>query len=182
MQDLGTLPGGTQSSAYGINDSGQVVGWSNSSSSSTLGQAFLYSGRQMIDLNTLIPADSGWTLRQAQAINSTGQIVAYGDKEGVGRRALLLTPSSATPEEQLQALKEDLNALDLPHGANTSLQAKLNDALSALQDNDTASACTALSDFINQLNAQAGKKNISQSEADSLTAAARQIMTAIGCQ
>ncbi len=179
MKDLGTLGDDSNSSyANDINDSGQVVGTSATGIGSP--HAFLYENGQMTDLNSLIPAGSGWLIESAQGINNDGQIVVSGSKDGVGTHALLLTPQP--PEEQIQTLKDDLNAVALPSGTNTSLQAKLNDALNALQADDTTTACTALSDFINQVKAQAGKKKISQTDADSLIAAAERIMTSIGCQ
>lgn len=89
LVDLGTLPGGTQSFAYGINNSGQIVGASDSASSTL--HAFLHSGGSMKDLNTLIPANSGWVLTEARAINSSGQIVGNGIKDGEPR-AFLLKP------------------------------------------------------------------------------------------
>src|SRR5215212_2677886 len=86
LQDLGTLGG--NSTAWDINDSSQVVGYSYTSAGAK--HAFLKeSGQPMIDLNSLIPADSGWTIRDARAINTDGQIAATGDKEGVGQHALL---------------------------------------------------------------------------------------------
>ena len=92
LQDLGTLGG--NSTAWDINDSSQVVGYSYTSAGAK--HAFLKeSGQPMIDLNSLIPADSGWTIRDARAINNDGQIAATGDKEGVGQHALLLTPTSS---------------------------------------------------------------------------------------
>jgi probable HAF family extracellular repeat protein len=99
MQDLGDLEGGNLSQAMGINDSGQVVGRSYVGSASYVsgsGRAFLYdSTNGMQDLNNLIPADSGWTIYVASAINSKGKIAATGYKEGVGQHALLLTPTSS---------------------------------------------------------------------------------------
>lgn len=89
LMDLGTLPGGTQSFAYGVNNSGQVVGTSDSASSTL--HAFLYSAGLMRDLNNLIPANSGWVLTEARAINSSGQIVGNGIKDGE-QRAFLLKP------------------------------------------------------------------------------------------
>jgi probable HAF family extracellular repeat protein len=65
MQDLGTF-GGEESFAYGINDSGQVVGNADSSSNEN---AFLYSGGTMQSLTT--PADFSY----ATGINNSGQIV-----------------------------------------------------------------------------------------------------------
>jgi len=94
LQDLGTLGG--NSAAWDVNDSSQVVGYSYTSAGAK--HAFLKeSGQPMIDLNTLIPADSGWTIRDAKAINNEGQIAATGDKEGVGQHALLLSPTNGSP-------------------------------------------------------------------------------------
>ncbi len=50
MTDLGTL-GGSDSYAYGINDSGQIVGGSYTSSGDY--HAFLYANGAMADLGTL---------------------------------------------------------------------------------------------------------------------------------
>ena len=66
--DLGTL-GGSQSSAYGINDNGQVVGYADTSSGNA--HAFLYSNGTMTDLGTL----SSYTESAAYAINVGGQVV-----------------------------------------------------------------------------------------------------------
>ena len=93
MKDLGTL-GGSFSHALGINDSGQVVG--NASPPTGRTHAFLYSGGQMQDLNTLIPADSGWELISAIAINTSGQIVGAGIINNQ-TRAFLATPDTPTP-------------------------------------------------------------------------------------
>jgi len=88
MTDLGTL-GGTASDALSINNSGQVVGLSET----TNGQhAFLYSGAKMTDLNDHIPANPGWTLTQAIAINDSGQIVGFGFNPSGQSHAFLLTP------------------------------------------------------------------------------------------
>lgn len=70
--DLGTLSGGGgYSYAYGINNSGQVVG-----ASGALG--FLWSAGVMTSLNSLIDPASGWSIREARAINDLGQIAALG--------------------------------------------------------------------------------------------------------
>ena len=58
MTDLGTLLGPDFSSAFGINDAGQVVGSSSAFSPDTL-HAFLYSNGQMTDINDLIDAALG---------------------------------------------------------------------------------------------------------------------------
>ncbi len=45
----------------------------------------------MLDLNHLIPANSGWLLQFANAINDQGQIAGYGTLNGQ-TEAFLLTP------------------------------------------------------------------------------------------
>ena len=98
MKDLGILGGGrtgsNKSEAYGINDSGQVVGYSHFRVSRDLFDfhAFLYSNGSMWDLNNLIDPASGWEITQARAINNVGQIVGYGQNQSGEVRAFLLNP------------------------------------------------------------------------------------------
>jgi probable HAF family extracellular repeat protein len=89
MTDLGTLPGRISSIALGINNDDQVVG-SSSFAEDTDPHPFLYSGGVMRDLNTLIPPNSGWELREAFDINDNGHIVGRGSNEDGENRAFLL--------------------------------------------------------------------------------------------
>lgn len=86
MQNLGTLGGG-YSSAWAINNLGQIVGVSSNS----LGQqrAFLWQNGAMTDLNTLLPANSGWELAGAYLINDLGYVVGDGLYQGQYRWFLL---------------------------------------------------------------------------------------------
>jgi probable HAF family extracellular repeat protein len=70
MENLGTL-GGDYSVAKGINDAGQVVGYSPLSGHSQH-HAFLYSDGVMRDLGTL-----GGFVSRAYAINNSGQVVGW---------------------------------------------------------------------------------------------------------
>jgi probable HAF family extracellular repeat protein len=90
LRDLGTLPGGNQSSAAAINDFGWVVGWSTTASSTSHAMLWLPHSR-MWDLNHLIPANSGWVLNSATGINFWGQIVGSGTRNGKPH-GFLLTP------------------------------------------------------------------------------------------
>jgi probable HAF family extracellular repeat protein len=69
MTDLGTLPGGNFSSATGINDRGQVVGYASVASGAF--HAFLFEDGVMTDLGAL----PGNTFTVAFAINNRGQMV-----------------------------------------------------------------------------------------------------------
>jgi WD40-like Beta Propeller Repeat/HYR domain len=83
--------------------------------------------------------------------------------------------------DQISDLKVLVTSLALPAGTTTSLQAKLNEALSAANGGDTASACTALNDFISQVRAHAGKKKLSAQDAQDLIAEAQRIQAVLGC-
>jgi len=81
MQDLGTLPGGTDAQARLINERGQVVGWSYTSSAPsspcsnfgialTTGSFLWERGKGMVDLGGL-----GGTCTLAAALNDRGQVI-----------------------------------------------------------------------------------------------------------
>lgn len=53
--------------------------------------AVLFTNSGPVDLDTLIPANSGITLTDARAINDSGQIVAVATTSP-GKHAVLLTP------------------------------------------------------------------------------------------
>jgi probable HAF family extracellular repeat protein len=80
MVDLGNL--GKTSTAFSINSNGQVVGASRVKPGDI--RAFLWEdGGPMIDLNTLIPADSSLQLVRALSINDRGEIAGIGVPPGV---------------------------------------------------------------------------------------------------
>jgi probable HAF family extracellular repeat protein len=89
-QNEGMWPvGGNRSSACGVNDGGDVVG----SFGTPFSYAFIWTVvEHEQNLNDLIPANSGWLLIQACAINSSGQIAAEG-LIGTETHGALLTPA-----------------------------------------------------------------------------------------
>ena len=88
--DLGGL-GGFQTMAHAINDSGVIVGTSDTAGD--VAHAFVRVGSEMIDLNAAITAGGqGWVLVSAYAINASGLIVGEGIKNGE-QRAFLLRPT-----------------------------------------------------------------------------------------
>jgi probable HAF family extracellular repeat protein len=88
LMDLGTL-GGRTTSAWGINDSGQIVGTSATASGAQ--HAFLYSDSTLTDLGTFGGTESG-----ACDINSSGQVVGYSLPHTGPASAVLYSDSTVT--------------------------------------------------------------------------------------
>jgi probable HAF family extracellular repeat protein len=77
--------------AEGINDKGQIVGLAYDSDFAD-SHAFMWpnSNSPGIDLNTLIPSDSGWELALARGVNNRGEITGQGYLNGVGHACVLI--------------------------------------------------------------------------------------------
>jgi probable HAF family extracellular repeat protein len=75
--DLGVLAGGTWSNAFGTGTGSHAFVWNKD--------------HGMQDLNALIPANPGWELKGAVAVNVAGQIVGVGTVNRL-QHAFLLTP------------------------------------------------------------------------------------------
>jgi hypothetical protein len=99
---LGTIAtvGGpnTPSEALGLNAAGAIVGFAGDPNdpSSPNSRAWIWvpttanaATGQITDLNTLIPAGSGWVLSRATSINNAGPIVGTGQLSGRLRAFLL---------------------------------------------------------------------------------------------
>jgi probable HAF family extracellular repeat protein len=107
--DIGSLGGGW-AFAYGLNNLGDVVGWSNAIIEDKLTgtaleekHAFLWDEQEgMVDLNTLIAKNSNFLLEQAYSINDSGQIVGVAKVDGE-YHGFLLTPKKV-PEPSTMLL------------------------------------------------------------------------------
>jgi len=109
---LPNLPTGRNGLARAINNAGQIVGDGDVISSiervvdPDTGQvhfrtnyadhAFLYDGQSILDLNDLVPTNSGWVLSYANDINEKGEIVGYGTYNGEFHAFLLVIPEPST--------------------------------------------------------------------------------------
>jgi probable HAF family extracellular repeat protein len=90
MQDLGTVLGDYASIALAANDQGEIVGLSIDKTG--VPRAFLRRNGVMLDLNTLLPANSPIYALVAQFINSRGEIAGFGVNASGQTHAFLATP------------------------------------------------------------------------------------------
>lgn len=93
IASLGSL-GGTAGVAYAVNNRIQIVGQAQIAGGTY--HAFLWQCNSLVDLNSRIPAGSGWVLTAATGINDLGEITGYGKLNGGNFRGFLLKPSVAT--------------------------------------------------------------------------------------
>lgn len=84
----------------------------------------------------------------------------------------------ATPEELVQELIETIETSNIPKGTKSGLNRKLEDALRLLEKGSEEGAIHKLMDFINQVEAQRGKK-LTNDQADQLVEEAQGIIDLI---
>jgi len=129
MNDLGTLSGDVEIWAVGINNKGQVVGFSFDASGNI--RAFLWQNGVMTDLNTLIPADSALYLLSANGINARGQIAGLAFLPSTGEvHAYLATPSNGEAATEsataaAQSATDERPKVALPENVRKLLQQRL---------------------------------------------------------
>jgi probable HAF family extracellular repeat protein len=87
MTDLGTLPGGDYSAAFGINNRGQVTGIATAADGNE--HAFLFEHEVMADLGTL----PGGVSSQGLGINNRGQVAGLAYTASESGHAALWTPN-----------------------------------------------------------------------------------------
>ena len=94
IKDLGTFPGAILTGipcCHTLNNKGDAVGLTVDGTTFNMRAVLFHDGKEF-DLNTLIPADSGWSLQFGGSINDRGQIVGWGTING-NTHAFVATPS-----------------------------------------------------------------------------------------
>ena len=87
----------------------------------------------------------------------------------------------ASTSDELNDLIAVVRSFNLHDGTENSLITKLQDALTAVPNSDTATACASLAAFINASQAQVGKK-LTADQVKQLVDSATQIKSDLGCQ
>jgi len=95
--DLGAITGAVASNALGINISGQIVGTAIFPSTYKPFRAgkhvpFISTASGLVNLNTLIPSGTGFTLTDAVDINESGLILCDATNASGNEHAVLLSP------------------------------------------------------------------------------------------
>jgi len=95
--DLGAVAGALGTNATGINDSGQIVGTAVFQAvykpfKPARHTGFIVRNGALVDLDTLIPANSGFTISGASGINDSGDILCNAKTSSGASHAVLLTP------------------------------------------------------------------------------------------
>jgi probable HAF family extracellular repeat protein len=181
MTDLGTLSdNGLNSSrntlAHSINAIGQIVGSSEFTTLfETVPHAVIWDGGVLTDLNTLIPASSGWVLYGANSINDAGQITGEGTINGQSH-SFLLTPLTQTPAQAISGLISQAATLSLTDGNQSSLTTKLRSAQAAFARGNSTAAANNLQATINEIQALKRSRRLAPQTADALTGTIRQII------
>jgi probable HAF family extracellular repeat protein len=116
MEDLGTL-GGDNSFAKGINNAGDIVGYSDFDSSGPL-HSFVLRGGEMHDLDALIPAGSGWQINKVFGVNDAGQLVGSGFLNTSQSGFLLVAGTSGQPN-RCPRIQTFTNVFSQPTHSNT---------------------------------------------------------------
>jgi probable HAF family extracellular repeat protein len=100
MSDLGTVSSDDCSVGFDINSRGEAIGYSAACNGSTI-RAFLWQkGGPMVDLNSLIPENSGLHLAIATNINDRGEIAGSGFLANGDVHAFLLIPCDGNDGER----------------------------------------------------------------------------------
>ena len=134
---------------------------------------------------TLYEVTTGLTaalLNEISVCGDTGRIVYANAGDGYDLFAFTFQVPTVPGniEDQLDDLIAVIRSFDLPAGTANSLIRKLQNAIDAVNAGDTATACSLLSSFSNECQAQSGKK-LTSAQSTQLINSANQIKTSLGC-
>jgi hypothetical protein len=120
-----------------------------------------------------------YVVGQTQSGDFPISMAAVQATKGAGADAFVAKIDTA-PTPTVTDLQNAVSGLALDKGLDTALHAKLTAVLNAIAAGDLTTACASLTAFINQVNAQSGKK-IAPADAASLVATATAIKASLGC-
>lgn len=121
MTDLGNLPGDFLSFAWGVSESGQVLGQSCDANGNCRG--FLWQDGVMTDLNALIPAGSPLFIIDANDMNSAGEITGQAFDPLTGEMpAIEMIPCALADDPGCRSKAQENVRVALPQNVRDALQ------------------------------------------------------------
>jgi probable HAF family extracellular repeat protein len=126
--------GGTSSSAVATVN-GTTIGFFNLNGP----RAFAHTAKEgSFDLNTRIPADSGWVLQQAKAVNAAGVVVGTGTLNGATRAFMVMPPAADTTPPTINSVSVTPSSIVPPNKAMVAVSVAVN----ATDDRDVSPTCS----------------------------------------
>jgi probable HAF family extracellular repeat protein len=124
MQDIGTVGTDFSSIPEQINNTGQMVGASCDAMGNC--RAFLWQNKVMVDLNSLIPANSLLYLMWAFAINEEGVIAGMASDTTGDVHAFLATPNQTVAADSLApAVQSEIRLMPFSENARKLLRRRV---------------------------------------------------------
>jgi probable HAF family extracellular repeat protein len=179
--DIGSVPGAIFTTAWGINNSGVVVG--NASNFTGMNVGFIYQNGTIQTLNDLASASTGWTFWFARAINDNGDVTGVGippnATSAFDLHGFILRTAKPTPAQMIAMLATKVDSYGLNPGLAQSLKSKLDSVRDSLGKPGPA-ACNQLGAFVNEISAQAGK-SLTAAQANELRSGAEKLAAVLSC-
>ena len=155
MTTLSHLQTGGHTLAYGINQSGVIVGRSDVYTiAGWIEHAVMWQNGAVVDLNKYLQAGSGWVLNYAIGINANGEVTGMGTYNGLSTPFILAVGDPGGPSVSAPAAIQNFAAA--PHG-------------SAFNVGDSAANLTANLDGLQSLAAAGKLLQIQANDAGTLT-------------
>jgi len=120
-------------------------------------------------------------LSEISVCNGVGRIVYAILENGAFDIHAFLFQAPRVTEDQIDDLISSIPSFNLPQGTTNSFIAKLQQALTAIESGDLATACSSLTALTNECAAQSGKK-LTTDQATQLIVSVKQIKSVLGCQ
>ena len=161
--------------ANAVSDRGDVVGQGYFvADGRSVRRAFLWNAADgLVNLGTVFGDDS-----MAVAVNNRRQVVGWSGTEGTLAIRATMWVLSADVSAQVHTLIDRVTAYGLHRGLTNALNVKLQAAVASWSRGQSGAAFEQLRAFVNQVNAQRGKK-VTTAQADELLAAVQEIMDAL---
>jgi probable HAF family extracellular repeat protein len=159
--------------ANAVSDRGDVVGEGQFvTGEGTVRRAFLWNAAGgLVNLGTAFGEDS-----MAVAVNNGRQVVGWSGTEGTTAIRATMWVLSGDIAAEVHSVIDRLRTYGLPHGLTNALGVKLTAAIASWSRGRSGAAFNQLRAFVNEVNAQRGKK-LTKAQADELLTAVQQIMS-----